>query len=490
MPAAQICKAQSYKAKSLRDLLLAHELIFIALILLAVAAGAYGIYVWDKAAKESQRIHYLTQEIQQTRGDLYRQMKELFDTFFLEDADAKNEYDAYTQAILKHFETLNNLTGGAKEKQAISALETSYKSIVNEAPALFYRYQALPNAASRKLLYQDIETGIFSQYEAVSKRAEDLLALKQVELKTRLNEAKYASIAILVIPILLAGLLLVLSRLFLKRAIINPINAIMQATSEISAGNLQQQVPETGAAELATLSQKINMMATELQANRDALVRTEKQAAMGLLVPMLAHNIRNPLASIRATAQIIDIPNNDSDTRESLQGIVNTVDRLERWTGGLLAYLLPVKPQLKLANFEAILAGAMLPLTQKIRDKNIAISKNIQPKNLQILTDEHLLEQMFYNLILNAIDASPKGSKITLQASLNQNIFSCAISDEGVGMPFTPDPHTLSPGPSTKRFGTGLGIPFAFKVCEVLGGNITFEPANPQGTRATLTLPQ
>lgn len=488
MPGAQPYKTWSFKTKSLRDLLLVHELIFIALILIAAAAGAYGIYVWDKSAKESQRIHYLTQEIQQTRGDLYRQMKELFDTFFLEDADAKNEYDAYTQAILKHFGTLNQLATGAQEKKAISDLHNNYKSFVNEAPALFYRYQASPSAASRKSLYQDIETGIFSQYEAVSKRAEDLLALKQVELQTKLDEAKYASIAVLIIPILLAGLLLILSRVFLKRAIVNPINAIMQATTEISAGNLQQQVPETGAAELATLSQQINNMATELQANRDALVRTEKQAAMGLLVPMLAHNIRNPLASIRATAQLLDEPTHDDDTRESLQGIMQTVDKLERWTGSLLAYLHPVKPQLSLVNFESILNGALLPLTLKMRDKNIEIVKEIDDV-LEIYTDEHLLEQVFYNLILNAIDASPKGSSIGIQATSNNNVLTCSITDQGTGMPFKPDPHTLTPGPSTKRFGTGLGIPFAFKVCEVLGGEISFESAQPQGTCVILKLP-
>lgn len=478
------------KPKSLRDLLLVHELIFIALILLAVAGGGYGIYLWDKSAKESQRIHYLIQEIQQTRGDLYRQMKELFDTFFLEDADAKNEYNTYTQSILKHFGQLDKLAVGAEEKQAISNLENNYKRFVNEAPALFYRYQASPNDASRKLLYKDMETGIFSRYEAVSKRAEDLLTLKQNELKTRLDEAKQVAIAVLLIPILLAGLLLVLSRLFLKRAIVNPIKAMMQATSEISAGNLQHKVPETGAAELATLSQEINKMANELQTSRDALVRTEKQAAMGLLVPMLAHNIRNPLASIRATAQVLDDPTHDDDTRESLHGIINTVDRLERWTGALLAYLHPIKPQLKPTRFDSILDGALLPLAQKIRDKQINIIKHINHVDAEILTDEHLLEQVFYNLILNAIDASPKGSNITIDAQLNNNIFTSTISDGGAGMPFTPDPHAVSPGPSTKRFGTGLGIPFAFKVCEVLSGAIVFEAALPHGTRITLTLPQ
>lgn len=490
MPLPFTRKPVTHKARSLRDLLLTHELIFIALIVLAVTSGGYGIYLWDKAAKESQRINLLMQEIQQTRGDLYRQMKELFDTFFLEDNDAKNEYNAYTQSILSHFSQLNKLTVGAEEQQAILNLENNYKALVNEAPALFYRYQAAPSDTSRKTLYQDMETGIFSRYEAVSKRAEDLLALKQNELKIRLFDAKSFSIAILMIPILLAGLLLLISRLFLKRAIINPINAVMQATSEISAGNLQHKVPETGAAELVTLSQEINKMADELQTSRDALVRTEKQAAMGLLVPMLAHNIRNPLASIRATAQVIDIQPNDNDTRESVSGIINTVDRLERWTSSLLAYLHPIKPQLKPIQFGHIVAGALLPLTQKIKDKHINIVNHINATQTSINTDEHLIEQVIYNLILNAIDASPKGSTISISAQLTQVDFSCCITDEGTGMPFIPDPKILSPGPSTKRFGTGLGIPFAFKVCEVLGGNITFEAAKPKGTRITFSLPQ
>lgn len=478
------------KPKSLRDLLLAHELIFVVLILLAAAGGGYGIYLWDKSAKESQRIHFLVEEIQQTRGDMYRQMKELFDAFFLQDDEALIEYNEYTQSILQHFTKLNALAVDAEEKQAIRNLENNYKSFADEAPTLFYLYQKSPNKQSKKSLYKDIETGIFSQYEAVSKRAEDLLTLKQVELRTRLDDAKQTAIAILLIPILLAGLLLVLSRLFLKRAIVNPIKAMMQATSEISAGNLQHKVPEAGAAELAKLSQEINIMADELQTNRDALVRTEKQAMMGLLVPMLAHNIRNPLASIRATAQIIDIPKNDHETRESLNGIINTVDRLERWTGGLLAYLHPIKPQLTSTRFESILEGALMPLAQKIRDKQIEFVQVIDKVVVEIRTDEHLLEQVFYNLILNAIDASPKGGRISIEAQLHDNIFIATISDNGAGMPFTPDPHTVSPGPSTKRFGTGLGIPFAFKVCEVLGGHIVFEPASPHGTRIKLTLPQ
>jgi len=478
------------KTRSLRNLLLVHELIFVALILLAVTGGVLGIHLWDKSAKESQRIHSLIQEIQQTRGDLYRQMKELFDAFLLNEHNAEEEYKAYTTSILQHFNNLENLAVGAEEQKAISDLKENYKIFVTNAPDMFHQYQISPNNESRKALYQDMETGIFSRYETMSKRAENLLSIKQNELKDKLQDAKQTAIVILSIPILLAGLLLMLSRILLKRAIVNPINAIMKATKEISQGNLQHKVPDAGAEELSILAQEINKMADELAESRDALVRTEKQAALGLLVPMLAHNIRNPLASIRATAQIIEVNEDDKDTQESVYGIIDTVDRLERWTTSLLAYLHPVKPALSKVSFEKIVKNSLVPLEKKLQEKNINIIKSFNLAKQEILTDEHLLEQVFYNLVLNAIEASPQNSSILFDAHFNQSTLEVSITDQGSGMPFIPKPNIISPGKSTKRFGTGLGIPFAFKACEVLNGNIEYHVAQPTGTQIKLRFTQ
>lgn len=219
-------------------------------------------------------------------------------------------------------------------------------------------------------------------------------------------------------------------------------------------------------------------------------MRTEKQAALGLLVPMLAHNIRNPLASIRATAQVIDVPKNDTETKESVAGIINTVDRLERWTGALLAYLHPTKPQLSSVALAQVLQSSLVPLEPKLKEKNIKVTQDIDAVLQDILTDEHLLEQVFYNLILNSIEASPQNSNIQFAASLQDDMLEINITDMGSGMPFTPDPHAISPGISTKRFGTGLGIPFAFKACEVLSGSIEFKAGYPQGTQIRLQFPQ
>lgn len=482
--------AQSAHDKPLRLLLLFHDLYFIALIVLAVASGAYGIYLWDKASKQSQRINFVIQEIYLVRGDLYRQTKELFDAFFLQEENALYEYNQYTSAILEHLDRLQKIAIDQEEREALMEIERKYRSLVNEAPALFYRYQNNPDRKAQKSIYQDIETGIFRHYEEVSKRAERLLMIKQGEIKHRLDDARSNSIAVLSLPLLLACILIVYSRRILKDSIVRPINDIMQATNAISTGNLIHQVPEAGAEELAVLSREINKMAEDLAASRDALVKSEKQAALGLLVPMLAHNIRNPLASIRATAQVIDDPLLDKDTLESIQGIIHTVDRLERWTGSLLSYLHPIKPMLNQLLLSSIVQGAISTLQPKLDEKQIRVIENSAVIKRLVLTDEHLLEQMLYNLLLNASEASPKGTEIHLQCGLANNLLTLVITDQGPGMPFKPDPHALTPGPTTKRFGTGLGIPFAFKVCEELGGAMTFDSKAGAGTRITITLPQ
>ncbi|AKR44170.1 HAMP domain-containing sensor histidine kinase [Methylophilus sp. TWE2] len=476
--------------KPLRYLLLFHDLYFIALIILAVASGGYGIYLWDKASAQSQRINFVIQEIYLVRGDLYRQTKELFDAFFLQEENALHEYNQYTTSILAHLERLQNIAIDQQEREALMEIERKYRSLVNEAPALFYRYQNNPNRKAQKSIYQDIETGIFRHYEEVSKRAEYLLMVKQEEIKHRLDDARSNSIAVLSMPLILGCILIIYSRRILKNSIVRPINDIMQATNAISAGNLSHQVPEAGAEELAVLSREINKMAEDLAASRDALVKSEKQAALGLLVPMLAHNIRNPLASIRATAQVIDDPLLDKDTQESIQGIMHTVDRLERWTGSLLSYLHPIKPMLNQLLLSSIVQGAVSTLQPKLDEKQIAIIEDSANVKQLILTDEHLLEQMLYNLLLNAAEASPKGAEIKILCSLANNLLTLVMIDQGPGMPFKPDPHALTPGPTTKRFGTGLGIPFAFKVCEELGGAMSFESDAGRGTRITITLPQ
>lgn len=482
------------KKHSLKHLLLIHELAFILLILLVASVGAIGIHLQEKSSQESNRINLLVQEVQQTRGDLYRQMKELFDAYFLDDLEARTEYNNFTLSVESHFTQLQKIAVGQAEQDVINELHAGYQAFVLETSALFDQHPSLSNDELKKILNTDIEAGLFNRYETLLAHTEKLLNQKQIELETQLKESKRKSTFLLFTPLLLAILLLIFSRIFLKRAIVQPIEGVLKATAEISAGNLTHKAPDEGAEELTALSKAINEMADKLSASQEKLVRTEKQAAQGLLVPMLAHNIRNPLASIRAIAQVMDDPNHDTETRESLNGIINTVDRLERWTGALLAYLHPLKPQPSQTSIKDIIEGALGPLQLKINEKSIQLflptwSQSDAAKNGAIFTDQHLLEQVIYNLLLNAIDASSKDGIIEIRLDTSPTELSLKLLDCGSGMPFTPDPSAMS-APSTKRFGTGLGIPFAFKVCDALGGNLQFAVRAKGGTAITITLPK
>lgn len=477
------------KPRSLRDLLLVHELIFLLLVMLAGATGGYGIHLWRVASNESVRISQLTEEIQQTRGDLYRQMKELFDAQFLADEQAQSEYDHYTQLIETHFQRLQALTQGQDEMSAIANMYSAYHGFLAETKTLLQPSAEADSNTLKKNFGSNLELKLFHRYELVTQAAEHLLASKQQQVRLHLHRADHIVLVLLSLPVVLAILLLLFSRTFLQRAIARPIAAVLRATQEISTGKLQHRAPEVGTVELAQLGLAINHMADDLARSQEALVKSEKQAAQGALVPVLAHNIRNPLASIRATAQVADDPELDANTRQSLSDIIATVDLLERWTGALLAYLHPLKPHLTTTTLDTLVGGALSLLQAKLKEKNIKI--NAAELGISIEVDAHLMEQAIYNLLLNAVDASPHNSTIEVMGAKHTQFVTLRITDQGTGIPFTPENtaqhDAFAPGPSTKKLGTGLGIPFAFKVCEAHGGTVVFTVGENAGTTVTMS---
>lgn len=475
---------------SLKQLLLIHEITFVLLVALAGAAGSYSLHQWQEASRESVRINKVVQEIQLTRGDMYRQMKELFDAYFLADPTANEEYSAFAVSIAGHFDNLKKLAKGKDEIHAVSELELSYTQYLLETGRILQQRSYISYQELSQVLNSDMEVKLMSRFEHTSGVTENLLTRKQRQLEANLDNSRRAATVLMLISIALGLILVTFSHGFLQRAIVRPLASLMRATMEISAGNLTHKAPESGTSELATLSRAINDMASELALSREALIRTEQQAAQGALVPVLAHNIRNPLASIRATAQVADSPQLDNDTRESLHAIMGAVDRLERWTGSLLAYLHPLKPQLSMTYASSLIQGALTLLEPRIKHKNIEIKLDGFGENDMFLADGHLLEQALYNLLHNAVEASPTSSIIDITCSATPTHITLSIADRGPGMPFVPEYHALQPGPSTKRFGTGLGIPFAFKICEAHGGQLNFADRQDGGTVITITLPR
>ncbi len=476
---------------SLKGLLLAHNLAFLLLIVVTGVMGWVGVGLRQQAAEEAIRLNTLMTQVQEARGDVYRQMTEVFNHHFLAAPHAVTEYLGIGQRLARTFLRMDDTARSADERAAIDELKASYQQVRSRTDEIM----ANPSLAFRQndqlavFFTADLQMTWVSDYERVFNAADGLLEIAQTAEQMRVATLNRNTGIVLAIPILLAAVLLLVSSLFLQRTFVRPIGQVLRGLAAFARGNLDHKVPELGSAELVTLERAVNQMASDLAASRAALIAAERQAAHGALVPVVAHNIRNPLASIRAAAQVLEGSDVPKDAVQGLRDIRATVDRLERWLTALLSYLNP----LRLARTEARLSNvadqAIALLQPRLEAKGIRVRRVGWDLNATCFIDVHLMEQAVYGLLANAAEASPQDGPLLLALRQAESAVQLVIADRGTGMAFRPMPGDINPGPTTKSYGSGLGIPFAFKICGLHEGMLEFAARDGGGTEVTITLP-
>lgn len=475
--------------RSLKSLLLTYQCAFLLLLVVTGGLGGMMAYFWQQSSEESVRLNALMYGAQQVRGDLYAQLKRVTRARLMEETAALKQYAKNLPEITEHFRALRNNSRHPQEGLAIDEMERSYQTIKDEMSKVFTEPYVVSEAARMSILDPQYEARVLGDFDQTFDALVELVGKEHQALEQRLK--RWTKLAPVVIPgpILIAAALLLLSHRSFKRGFVRPMGAVLEGARKIREGRLDHSIPREGVEEVSDLAGSINDMARELSASQQALVASERQAALGRLVPVVAHNIRNPLASIRATAQILEEAGDGEQLHSAKQAITDTVDRLERWVSSLLSYLTPLRPQRTRVRLAALVEGAVDPLKPKLEEKKITLAWRGREADDQLYADPDLLEQVVYGLLLNAVEASPEGATVTLSTHRENSGLSLIIDDQGAGMPFNPAPGEMSPGPSTKRYGTGLGIPFAFKVCAAHGGTLSHEPAAGGGTRVRLSLP-
>lgn len=476
---------------SLKGLLLAHNLAFLLLIVVTGVMGWVGVGLRQQAAEEALRLNTLMTQVQEARGDVYRQMTEVFNHHFLAAPHAVTEYLGIGQRIARTFLRMDDTARGADERAAIEELKASYLQVrartdeIMETPSLAFRQ----DDQLAVFFTADLQMTWVSDYERVFNAADGLLEIAQTAEQRRVATLSRNTGIVLVIPIGLAAVLLLVSSVFLQRAFVRPIGQVLRGLTAFARGQLDHKVPELGSAELRTLERAVNQMASDLAASRAALIGAERQAAHGALVPVVAHNIRNPLASIRAAAQVLEGSDVPKDAVQGLREIRATVDRLERWLTALLSYLNPLKLARTEARLGSVVDQAIALLQPRLEAKRIRVRRDGWDLDATCFVDVHLMEQAVYGLLANAVDASPEGSALRLTLQRAEGAVQLVMADRGTGMPFRPMPGDLNPGPTTKSYGSGLGIPFAFKICGLHEGVLEFAARDGGGTEVTITLP-
>jgi len=230
---------------------------------------------------------------------------------------------------------------------------------------------------------------------------------------------------------------------------------------------------------------------TELRHLKEEVARSQRLASLGSLAAGVAHEIRNPLSSIKGFATYFreryrDIPE-DRDTADIL---IQEVDRLNRVITQLLEFARPLELRRVPVALAEVAGRALQVVAGQAREKNIAVETRFPPDLPDIEADPDRLQQVFLNLYLNALAAMEPGGVLTTTAAADPGgDVQVQITDTGAGIPAEDLGRVFDPYYTTKPSGTGLGLAIVYKILEAHGGDIRLESEPGRGTAVTLHIP-
>ena len=477
------------RPQSLRRLLLVHELAFLTLVIITGGLATVWGYLWQQSSIETIRLHGMTHTGAEIRSLVFKQMHEVTAAALDENRASRALETHYFKTIQELFNTLRRASSHRGEDYAVQSMQTAFSLLQSNLRVTLADSYALNRLARAKLLDPEFEQRFVADFEAAFSTFTGLIAqqtaAQERKVERRLAIAPWA----LSVPVLLGIGLLVLTRRRLTLGFVRPMQALLSGTRAISRGQREGVLPEQGVTEVRELAQGINRMAAELDKSQHALLDQERQAAQGGLIPVIAHNIRNPLAAIRANAHLLDGSDSATELGEIRAAIIDTVDRLGRWVTALVSYLHPLKPRRQPLRATTLLAAVEHLLSARIAEQGLYCEHGRWDEHATIDADRDLMEQALYGLLNNAIEASPCGAHLWLSVLAQDDEVHLLIRDEAGGIPFRPEPSELTPGPTTKRFGTGLGIPIAFKICHTHDFRLEFEVDAGRGTEVVIRAP-
>jgi len=234
---------------------------------------------------------------------------------------------------------------------------------------------------------------------------------------------------------------------------------------------------------------------TEIKNLNEEMARHKRLVALGKLSAGIAHEIRNPLSSIRGLAQFVYNSFSKTDERkEDLNTIIQEVDRLNKLVVQVLDFAKLKKPNLTRFPLNDLIKRIIELFNMEIKDKQIKFNLELSSDISQIQADEDQIRQVLMNIIINAIQAIPKKGEIKIKTEKTllkgEPVIKLIIEDSGIGIIEKDFNQIFDPFFSTKEKGSGLGLSIVYKLMEAHQGEIKVESKKGEGTKFIIFLPQ
>jgi PAS domain S-box-containing protein len=228
---------------------------------------------------------------------------------------------------------------------------------------------------------------------------------------------------------------------------------------------------------------------TERKRTEEILNRQDKLAAVGQLAAGVAHEIRNPLTSMKGYAEFLLEDETDEQRREFVEIILDEINRVNVIVEDFMVLAKPKAVDLKEKNIIPIIKDVLSLLEFEARKKHVRMHFEANDDIIQIECDEDRLKQVFLNFVKNGIEAMPNGGDITVRVNVTNEQVQIAIQDTGVGIPEEKLKKIGEPFYTTKKNGNGLGLMVSYKIIESHNGTVYIESELNKGTTFNIVLP-
>ncbi len=285
-----------------------------------------------------------------------------------------------------------------------------------------------------------------------------------------------------------------------------PLSALARTMARAESGDLAARARLPRHDELGQLGRSLDSMIERLAETRaeveryhtEQLIRAERLASVGELAASVAHEIKNPLAGISGAVQVLAEGYPEGDPRrEVTEQVLRQCNRMDKTIRDLLNYAQPLRSDPYPVDVnETLDRAAFIALPNPARSP-VRLRREYAERLPRTMADGKLLEQAFLNLILNAVQAMPKGGELTLRTALREEaegdgvrqLIEVVVADTGPGIPPEIREKIFSPFYTTRTQGTGLGLSISRKIVEQAGGTIALASVPGEGTTFRVSIP-
>jgi two-component system NtrC family sensor kinase len=325
-------------------------------------------------------------------------------------------------------------------------------------------------------------------------------------------EEKYAdmrrnALTVLVL-IVVAGMALAIGLgYFLENKIMSPVHRLIEASQQVSKGNLAPEIGPISKDEIGVLQNTFKDMVVSLEErdkqrraeSENRLLQSEKQASVGRLAAGVAHEINNPLTGVLAyTHMLLRRKDLADDIRSDLTTIVESTERVRKIVKGLLDFSRQTRLDREPSDVNRLIRSVIEAMENQALVKGVKITFNAGENLPMITLDRNQIQSVVINLIINALDATEPGDSINIYTATGLSAsdsghkgIEITVADNGCGIPSENLDKLFDPFFTTKEVGqgTGLGLSVSFGIVQRHGGTIRVQSEVGKGTRFFIWLP-